>query len=97
MARVIIKKALTTEKTFREQDKGMWSFIVCNDANKVEIKKAIEEMFGVEVDSVNTTSLPKKTRRIGRSRVHTKRQRQKVARVSLKGKDAKLDLTKVNK
>lgn len=97
MARTIIKKAITTEKSYQEQDLGIWTFLVASDANKIEIKQAIKEMFGVEVDSVNTTSVRKKVRRIGRSRVHTKRQAGKIARITLKDKKQKIDLTKTKK
>lgn len=97
MARVIIKKAITTEKSYQNQDQGIWTFLVAADANKIEIKQAIQELFGVEVESVNTTSVRKKIRRIGRARTHTRRAQGKIARVTLKDKKKKIDLTKANK
>lgn len=97
MPRIIIKKPMTTEKGFKNQDKGIWSFLVARDANKIEIKQALEHLFGVKVDSVNTSTQRKKIRRIGRSRIQTKRQTGKVARVSLKKDSKKFDFTKTNK
>ncbi|MEG1492099.1 MAG: 50S ribosomal protein L23, partial [Oscillospiraceae bacterium] len=38
---------------------------VAKDANKIEIKKAIEEIFGVRVIRVNTTIVPGKEKRVG--------------------------------
>ena len=51
----IIKYPLSTEKSIRLMDsENKLIFVVNNKATKKEIKKAIEEMFKVEVDSVNT-------------------------------------------
>ena len=50
----ILKKPLVTEKVSALNEKGMYGFIVENTANKVEIKKAVEDMYGVTVESVNT-------------------------------------------
>lgn len=97
MARVIIKKAVTTEKSYQDQDKGVWTFLVSTDSNKIEIKQAIEQLFGVKVDTVNTTSIRKKVRQIGKSRTHTRRQQGKLARITLKDKKKKIDFTKTNK
>lgn len=98
MARVIVKKPINTEKSFAEQDnKGIYTFLVNSDANKIEIKQSIEELFDVTVDTVNTTSVRKKVRKIGRSKIHTKRQAGKIARITLKKDSKKLDLTKTKK
>jgi|SRR3990170_9164728 len=95
MSRVVIQKAVTTEKSFKCQDIKVWSFLVAKDSNKSEIKNEIERLFGFKVASVNTTNLRPKLRQLKGSRVHTKRSSQKVARVSLKDKKAKIDLTKL--
>jgi len=94
--KTIIKKALITEKSYSKQDQGVYSFLVNQDANKAEIKQAIQTMFGVKVENVNTSSIRKKTRRLGRSRVHTKRAAGKVAHITLQDR-AKIDLTKLKK
>ena len=60
----ILIKPLVTERISDLNEKGQYGFIVDNQANKVEIKKAVEKMYGVNVESVNTLRYPgkKKTR-----------------------------------
>jgi large subunit ribosomal protein L23 len=50
----VLKKPLVTEKVSALNEKGKYGFIVDIDANKVEIKQAVEKMYGVNVESVNT-------------------------------------------
>ncbi|MBA4055751.1 MAG: 50S ribosomal protein L23, partial [Marivirga sp.] len=60
----ILKKPLVTEKVSALNEKGKYGFIVDSDANKVEIKKAVEKQYGVNVERVNTMVVmgKKKTR-----------------------------------
>jgi len=51
----ILIRPLVTEKMERLGDKlSQYGFIVDKDANKLQIKKAVEELYGVTVDSINT-------------------------------------------
>ncbi len=50
----IIKKVLLTEKGTRLAENQQFLFRVAKEANKVEIKKAVEELFNVRVMAVNT-------------------------------------------
>lgn len=50
----VLKKPLVTEKVSALNEKGKYGFIVDKNANKVEIKKAVEDMYGVTVEDVNT-------------------------------------------
>lgn len=50
----ILKKPLITEKIALQGEKGIYAFHVDNKANKLEIKKAVEEMYGVTVADVRT-------------------------------------------
>jgi large subunit ribosomal protein L23 len=50
----ILKKPLVTEKVSALNEKGKYGFLVDSDANKVEIKKAVEKQYGVNVEKVNT-------------------------------------------
>lgn len=50
----ILKKPLVTEKVSALNEKGKYGFIVAENANKVEIKKAVEKQYGVNVEKVNT-------------------------------------------
>ena len=61
MAKQILIKPLITEKATRLADKrDTYVFVVRKDVNKIEIKNAIESMYSVSVDSVNTAVLPGK-------------------------------------
>jgi large subunit ribosomal protein L23 len=53
----VLKKPLLTEKVSALNEKGKYGFIVDSDANKVEIKKAVEKQYGVNVEKVNTMNV----------------------------------------
>ena len=53
-ANKIIKKPLLTEKSYAGIASKVYTFEVDKNANKIEIAKAVEELFGVEVAKVNT-------------------------------------------
>jgi large subunit ribosomal protein L23 len=50
----VLKKPLVTEKVSALNEKGKYGFIVDTDANKIEIKQAVEKQYGVNVERVNT-------------------------------------------
>lgn len=50
----IIKKPLMSEKSYAQIQNKVYTFIVDKNANKVEIRKAVEEIFNVQVEKVNT-------------------------------------------
>ena len=61
MAKQILIKPLITEKGEALSDNlNQYGFIVNKNANKIEIKKAVEEKYGVNVISVNTAIMPAK-------------------------------------
>ncbi len=63
----IIKRPLVTEKSTLLKDKeNRYSFEVANDANKIEIKRAIEALFNVKVIRVHTLWMKGKKKRLGR-------------------------------
>ena len=62
---IIIKPIITEDSMDRLQDKK-YTFQVAKDANKIEIAKAIEEIFDVKVAKVNTISVKGKEKRMGR-------------------------------
>jgi large subunit ribosomal protein L23 len=61
--RDIIISPVVSEKSYSLIDEGKYTFIVSPTSNKTEIKLAIEKIFGVEVNSVNTLNKQGKTRR----------------------------------
>ena len=61
--RDILLAPVVSEKSYGLLDEGKYTFIVDPRANKTEIKIAVESIFGVKVDSVNTLNRKGKTRR----------------------------------
>ena len=61
----IIIKPIITEQSMEATEEKKYVFQVANDANKIEIKKAVEEIFGVKVEKVNTIRMEGKEKRMG--------------------------------
>ena len=61
----IIKKPVVTEQSMMEMANKKYTFVVAKDANKTEIKKAVEAIFGVNVEKVNTLNYDGKVKRMG--------------------------------
>ena len=64
----IIISPVITEQSMEDLDIKKYAFKVAKDANKIEIKKAVEEIFGVKVAAVNTVNVPGKAKRMGAAR-----------------------------
>lgn len=61
MAKKILIKPIITEKSSAQTESAnQYTFKVDKKANKIEIKKAIEKMYGIKVESVNTIIVPSK-------------------------------------
>jgi large subunit ribosomal protein L23 len=66
----VLKQPLITEKVSRLNESGQYGFIVEKHANKVDIKKEVEKLYGVTVESVNTMRYQgKKKSRFTKSKV----------------------------
>nr|WP_207729353.1 50S ribosomal protein L23 [Clostridium sp. 'deep sea'] len=63
--RDIIIKPIVTERTSELMEENKYTFQVAKNANKIQIKNAIEEVFGVKVASVNTMNMQGKKKRMG--------------------------------
>ena len=61
----IVIRPIITEQSMEDMDIKKYVFEVAKDANKVEIAKAIEEIFGVRVIKVTTINVKGKTKRVG--------------------------------
>ena len=61
----IIKRPIVTEKSMGQTAERKYTFEVAKDVNKIEIKKAVEQAFGVKVKSVNTMVVLGKIKRQG--------------------------------
>lgn len=65
--RNIIVKPIITEKSMGMMEENKYTFKVSKKANKVDIKKAVEEIFKVKVVDVKTMNMKGKVKRVGRS------------------------------
>lgn len=63
---IIIRPLITEKGTMIQEDVNQYFFEVRKDANKIEIKSAIEKIFEVKVLRVNTIRMPGKWKRLGR-------------------------------
>ncbi|MDK2809702.1 MAG: large subunit ribosomal protein [Petroclostridium sp.] len=61
----IIIRPIISERSMDQVADRKYTFVVALNANKIEIKKAVEELFGVKVESVNTLRVLGKIKRMG--------------------------------
>ncbi len=71
LAQDIIVRPIITENSMEGIADRKYTFRVANFANKIEIKKAVEQLFGVKVEKVNTISVKGKKKRMGRHEGYT--------------------------
>jgi large subunit ribosomal protein L23 len=81
--RSIILRPVVSEKSYASYDANVYTFVVAPDANKIEIKHAVESIFGVSVTNVNTLNRSGKRKRSRKTGTWGKRSDQKRAVVSL--------------
>jgi len=71
LAYQVLKKPHITEKATYLAGKDQYVFEIYPKANKVQVKKAIEDLYGVNVISVNIVKIPPKRKRLGKSKGFT--------------------------
>ena len=71
LAQDIIVRPIITEKSMDGLAERKYTFEIAKNANKIEVKKAVETLFGVKVAKVNTISVKGKKKRMGRSEGYT--------------------------
>lgn len=59
---ILIKPIISEKSEYLSGDFNQYSFVVDKKANKIQIGKAVEEMYGVQVSSVNTMIMPSKAK-----------------------------------
>jgi large subunit ribosomal protein L23 len=64
---VILRPVVTERSALLQEADRTYSFIVAKNANKIEIRHAVESLFGVNVEGVRTANYQGKWRRVGRS------------------------------
>ena len=84
--RDIIISPVVSEKSYAGVQQKRYSFFVDLRAKKSEIKSAIEEIFGVKVINISTSSIKSKPKRLGRSIGRNSRRKKAVVTLSKKDK-----------
>ena len=93
----ILKKPIVTEKTSNlEITNNTYVFEVTKDATKIDIKKSILELYGVEVAKVNIVNTRAKFK-FGRKWTQVRKRETKKAYVTLKDVKAKIDFSQIKK
>ncbi len=90
-AEQVLMRPVVSEKSYALMDDGAYVFVVAPDATKVDVRNAVEQVFGVKVKSVNTLNRKGKTRRNRKTNTVGKRSATKRAIVTLAAGD-KIDL-----
>jgi large subunit ribosomal protein L23 len=67
----VLRRPILTEKTDYQREVNQYVFEVDHRANKHEIKAAVEKIFDVKVEAVNTMQMKPKRRRLGRRTIIT--------------------------
>lgn len=80
--RDIIKAPIITEKSAELAQHNTYVFSVDTRANKTQIKQAIEAIFNVKVDSVNTINVKPKKKRVGRYTGKTNKVKKAIVKLS---------------
>ncbi|WP_096271376.1 50S ribosomal protein L23 [Paucisalibacillus globulus] len=86
-ARDIIKRPVITEHSADLMAEKKYTFEVSTKANKTQIKDAVEEIFGVKVEKVNTLNLKGKFKRMGRYGGYRPNRKKAVVQLSQDSKD----------
>ena len=81
--RSVIIRPVVSEKSYALLDQGVYTFVVAPDANKIEIRHAVETIFGVNVVRVNTLNRRGKRKRNRRQQTFGKQSDTKRALVTL--------------
>ena len=82
----IIRRPVLSEKSYSEIANKKYVFEVAVDANKIEIKEAVEKAFGVKVEKLNTVNVRGKLKRQGRTQGYTSKRKKAIVQLT---KDSK--------
>ena len=82
----LIQRPVLSEKSYSEIANKKYVFEVAVDANKIEIKEAVEKIFGVKVEKVNTINVRGKLKRQGRTQGYTSKRKKAIVQLT---KDSK--------
>jgi len=83
----IILKPVISERSMDDAQSKKYTFKVAQDANKTQVKLALEEIFGVEIEKVNIMNLKGKTKRMGRTEGKTSGTKKAIVKLTAKSKE----------
>ncbi len=82
----VILKPVITERSMDDAQRRKYTFKVATNANKTEVKHALEEIFGVEVEKVNVMNYNGKIKRMGRNEGRTASSKKAIVTLTEKSK-----------
>ena len=87
----VILKPVVTEKSMAGMSEKKYTFLVHPEANKTQIKEAVEKMFeGTKVESVNTMNMDGKTKRRGMTFGKTAKTKKAIVKLTADSKDIEI-------
>ncbi|MGI6205137.1 MAG: 50S ribosomal protein L23 [Anaerovoracaceae bacterium] len=86
----VILAPVITEKSMDDAADRKYTFLVAKDANKTEIKIALEEIFGIEVEKVNVMNINGKKKRMGRNVGMTASRKKAIVKLTETSKEIEL-------
>ena len=87
----VILKPVITEKSMNDMSAKKYTFLVHTEANKTQIKEAVEKMFeGTKVASVNTMNMDGKTKRRGMTFGKTAKTKKAIVKLTADSKDIEI-------
>jgi large subunit ribosomal protein L23 len=90
--RDIIIKPVVSEKSYAAYDDNVYTFVVAPDANKIEIRVAVEQLFGKRVAKVHTINRKGKRKRSRFTGAYNARASEKRAIVTLAAGEERIDI-----
>lgn len=82
----VIVRPIVTENSMMQTAERKYTFEVLKDANKHEIRKAVEEVFGVTVEKVNTMNVNGKLKRMGKNQGYTRSWKKAIVKLTADSK-----------
>lgn len=82
----VIVRPIVTENSMMQTAERKYTFEVLKNANKHEIRKAVEEVFGVTVEKVNTMNVNGKLKRMGKNQGYTRSWKKAIVKLTADSK-----------
>ena len=89
-ARDVIKRPVITEQSSEVMAEKKYTFEVDTRANKTQVKHAVQEIFGVQVEKVNIMNYKGKFKRMGKHAGYTNKRRKAIVKLTADSKDIEL-------